>query len=231
MSGNLYLVSTPIGNPDDMTLRAVRVLTESDAVICEERREGSTLLAHLRLVKPLVELNEHTEEQVSETLVERLAAGENLALISDHGTPIVADPGARLVSRALQAGIHVVPVPGASAVIAAMVTSGLPEKRFRFLGQLPPKTETRRRALRALKHEPQTFILLEAPYRLIPLLRSVRDEFGGGRQICVACNLTMPDERIVRGTVGNVIEVFGRQPFRGEFVLVVAGDTTDKQQK
>ncbi len=223
MTGNLFLVSTPIGHPDDLTLRGLRTLAEADAVICEERRIGSTLLARLKLAKPLVELNEHTEEQVATALIERLAAGETLALISDHGTPVVADPGARLVRCALQAGIRVVPVPGASAVVAALVASGLPEKRFRFLGQLPPKTEARRRALRDLKNLPETLILFDAPYRLMPLLKSVREELGDRRQVCVACNLTMPDERILRGTVGQVVEAFRQQPFKGEFVLVVEG--------
>ncbi len=223
MGGILYIVSTPIGNPDDLTLRGRRILEQVDAVICEEQRVGSTLLTHYALTKPLVELNEHTEPEQAAALVERLVSGENLALISDHGTPLVADPGSSLVSQALAAGIRVVPIPGASSIIAALVASGLPANRFRFLGQLPPKTEARRRALRQAADFPETLVVLEAPYRLLPLLRSIVDELGRERRAAVACNLTMSDERMVRGTIGEILEQFEREPFKGEFVLVVEG--------
>jgi 16S rRNA (cytidine1402-2'-O)-methyltransferase len=223
IGGTLYVVSTPIGEPDDITLRALRVLSEAHTVICEERRVGSTLLSHFRIVKPLVELNEHTEKEIVHGLVEQLEKGDSLALISDHGTPVVADPGGELVIRALERRIRVVPVPGASAVIAALVTSGLPAQRFRFLGQLPPKAEARRRALRGIKDLPDTLVLMDAPYRLMPLLKSAQDELGEGRQMVVACNLTMPGERFVRGTARQVVEVFEREPFEGEFVCIVEG--------
>jgi 16S rRNA (cytidine1402-2'-O)-methyltransferase len=226
VAGTLYLVATPIGNPEDITLRALRVLSEADTVVCEERRVGATLLSHYKIHKPLVEFNEHTGVEQVPALLERLARGENLALISDHGTPLVADPGAPLVRRALAAGMRVEPIPGASSIIAALVASGLPAARFRFLGQLSPKTEARRRALRELKDLHETFILLDAPYRLMPLLTSVRDELGAERQVAVACNLTMPDERIVRGTASQVLEEFERRPFKGEFVLMVSGART-----
>lgn len=223
MSGILYLVSTPIGEPDDLTFRARRVLLEVDAVICEEMRIGSTLLSHIKISKPLVELNEHSEEGEVSVLVERLVQGQNLALISDHGTPLIADPGLPLVTRAIQTGIRVVPVPGASSIISALVSSGLPSRRFRFIGQLPPKAELRRRALRDVKNYPETLIVIDAPYRLIPVLRSVQEELGEWRQIVVACNLTMADEHLVRGTVNQVLEAFEREPFKGEFVSLVQG--------
>ncbi len=223
MSGSLYLVSTPIGNPDDLTLRAARILREVDAVVCEELRVGSTLLSRYQIQKPLVELNEHTEVDAVAPLVERLARGENLALVSDHGTPLVSDPGELLVRRALEVNARLVPIPGASSIIAALVVSGLSATRFRFLGQLPPKTEQRRRALSKLKHTRETMILLDAPYRLMPLLKSVNESFGSVRRVAVACNLTMPDERIVRDVLAMVIEEFTARPFKGEFVLVVAG--------
>jgi 16S rRNA (cytidine1402-2'-O)-methyltransferase len=231
MSGILFLVSTPIGDADDITLRGLRILSEVDAVICEERRIGSRLLADYKINRPLVELNEHTEEGSVPLLIERLVRGESLALISDHGTPLVADPGASLVTSALQAGLRMVPVPGASAVMAALVASGLPAHRFRFLGQLPPKTELRRRALRELKNLPETLILLDAPYRLMPLLKDVQRELGHGRPVAVACDLTMPDERLLRGAVGVVIEALERQPFRGEFVLIIQGHNTARNLK
>jgi 16S rRNA (cytidine1402-2'-O)-methyltransferase len=222
-SGVLYLVSTPIGNPDDLTSRARRILGEVDFVVCEERRIGSTLLAHYNIAKPLVELNEHTEPNAVPELVAQLLQGASFALISDHGTPVVADPGALLVNDAVRAGIRVVPIPGASAILAALVASGLPARRFRFLGHLPPNAELRRRALRELKETRETLVLLDAPYRLMPLLKSLLAEFGDARQVAVACNLTLPDERIVRGTIADVVEEFSREPFKGEFVVVVEG--------
>ncbi len=223
MAGILYVVSTPIGNPLDLTLRAKRILAGVDTVVCEEQRVGSTLLAHYGLTKPLVELNEHTQEEQVPVLVEQLVRGENLALISDHGTPLVADPGAGLVNQASAASVRSVPVPGASSVIAALVASGLPASRFRFLGQLPPKTELRQRALERYRDLPETLVLLEAPYRLLQVLSSIKQAWGGERRMAVVCNLTMSDERIVRGTVADVIKVFERDPFKGEFVLVVEG--------
>ncbi len=231
MAGTLYIVSTPIGNPLDLTLRGKRILAEVDAVICEEQRIGSTLLAQHGLTKPLVELNEHTEEEQVGDLIAQLVRGDNLALISDHGTPLVADPGAGLVKKAIAAGVRVVPIPGASSVIAALVASGLPASRFRFLGQLPPKTELRGRALAQVKNLPETLVLLDAPYRLMPMLRSIKQELGGERRMAIACNLTMSDERIVRGTAAEMVRLFEREPFKGEFVLMIEGMPRNPQQR
>jgi 16S rRNA (cytidine1402-2'-O)-methyltransferase len=225
MPGNLYLAATPIGNFQDLTLRAHRVLSEVDAVVCEERRIGSTLLSHYKIEKPLLELNEHSEVAQVPELIRRLKEGESLALISDHGTPLLADPGATLVAQALAAGIRVEPIPGASSIVAALVASGLPSVRFRFQSQLPRKKDARGRALRKLKEVNDSVVLLDAPYRLLPLLQSVNDELGEARQVAVACELTMPDERFVRGPVGDVIQEFRRRPFKGEFVLVIGGHT------
>lgn len=231
MTGELFLVSTPIGNPGDITIRSKRVLSEVDLVICEEVRIGGALLAHLKLDKPMVELNEHTDSAEVDVLVERLAAGQNLALISDHGTPLVADPGAGLVSKAIASGIRVTPIPGASSVTGALVTSGLPGKRFRFLGALPPKTDSRRRALFAVKDVRETLVLIDAPYRLPALLKSISEVLGETRQIVVACNLTMPDERVVRGTVRQIVKVFEKTPFKGEFVCVLQGEAAPAHSK
>ncbi len=231
MSGILYIVSTPIGNPLDLTLRARRILSEVNLVICEEQRIGSTLLSHYELTKPLVELNEHTETEEVPALIERLERGENLALISDHGTPLVADPGGALVQNALKAGIKIVPIPGASSLVAAVVASGLAANRFRFLGQLPPKTELLQRTLAGYKNLPETLVLLEAPYRLMPVLKSIKQELGPARRMAVACNLTMSDEQIVRGTVAEIIQIFEREPFKGEFVLVIEGMPRNPQQR
>lgn len=226
MSGTLFLVAMPIGNYDDITLRAQRVLHEVDAVVCEEPRVGSAVLARYQIDKPLSEVNEHTTVQEQNLLIERLVHGESLALISDHGTPLVQDPGGSLVRQAIRAGIRVEPIPGASAVLAALVASGLPAPRFRFLGQLPPKTDARRRAVRGLREVRETFILLDAPYRLLPLLRTLRDELGEERRSVVACNLTQSDENFVRGMLAQVVAHFEDKAFKGEFVVIVEGHQT-----
>jgi len=224
--GTLFVVATPIGNVQDITLRGARVLREADAVICEERRAGSTLLAQLQIEKPLLELNEHSSADEVRALLERLQNGARLALISDHGTPLVQDPGADLIHAAIEAGIRVEPIPGASSILSALVASGIPAPRFRFLGQLPPKREARKRALQNLCEVQETMILLDAPYRLLPLLEALREEFGKGRRAAVACNLTMPDETFVRGTLQEIVTHFTKQPFKGEFVIVVEGSST-----
>ncbi len=222
----LYIVSTPIGNPDDMTVRALRVLREANVIICEERREGARLLRHFQIDNTLVELNEHTEREFVPALIERLQRGETLALISDHGTPLLADPGGRLVERTIAAQIPVSPVPGASALLSALVVSGLALERFRFVGFLPAKTELRRAALIQLRNERDTWVLLDAPYRLNVLLADLRDIIGADRRISVACELTMPTENIVRGTTAQVCAHFDAHPFKGEFVIVVAGTSS-----
>jgi 16S rRNA (cytidine1402-2'-O)-methyltransferase len=219
----LSIVSTPIGNPDDITLRALRVLREANAVICEERREGARLLKHYQIENQIIDLNEHTERARVPELIERLKRGETLALISDHGTPLLADPGGRLVERAIAAGIQVSAVPGTSALLAALVVSGLPLERFRFVGFLPAKKEERRAALAKLRDERYTWVVFDAPYRLLAVLEDLRGALGAERRVVVACNLTMPDENIVRGTAAQVAAHFAKHPFKGEFVVVVAG--------
>lgn len=219
----LYIVSTPIGHPDDITLRALRVMREANNVICEERREGARLLKHYQIENTLIDLNEHTEHALTPELIERLKRGETLALISDHGTPLIADPGGRLVERAIAAGIQVSAVPGASSLLAALVVSGLPLECFRFVGMLPAKTTDRRAALAKLRDERDTWVVLDAPYRLSVLLEDLRGVLGAERRIVVACNLTMPEEILVRGTMQEVVRYFESKPFKGEFVVVVSG--------
>lgn len=219
----LYLVSTPIGNPDDITLRALNILRAANTVICEERREGARLLRHYQIENQLVELNEHTERASAPLLIERLKRGETLALISDHGTPLLADPGARLVQQAIAAGVPVSAAPGASSVLAALVVSGMALEHFRFVGLLPAKKELRRAALAQLKHERATWVVLDAPYRLTAILADLRGVVGADRRVAVACNLTTASEQIIRGTLRQVSEHFQTQPFKGEFVVVVNG--------
>jgi len=219
----LFIVSTPIGNPDDITVRALRTLGEATAVVCEERRIGSRLLHTYQLENEIVDLNEHTERERIPELIERLKRGETLALISDHGTPLLADPGARFTERAIAEGIPISAVPGTSSLLAALVISGLPMDQFRFAGMLPVKTEARRAALGKLSHERHTWVVLDAPYRLAAVLEDMRTAVGANRQVVVACELTRPTEKVVRGAAGQVVEHFRIHPFKGEFVIVVAG--------
>lgn len=221
----LYLVSTPIGNPDDITLRALRVLREANAVICEEPREGARLLRHYKIdaSRELVALNEHTERTRVSELIARLHGGQTLALISDHGTPLLNDPGGRLVQRALAENIPVSAVPGASALLAALVVSGLPLERFRFVGFLPAKKEARRAALAQLRAERDTWVIFDAPYRLGAVLTDLNRALEPDRQVVVACNLTTPEENIVRGKMFQVFDRFQKNPFKGEYTIIIAG--------
>ncbi len=221
----LYIVSTPIGNPDDITLRALRVLRDANAVICEEQRDGARLLRHYQIDAPreIIDLNEHTERERVPELIERLKRGETFALISDHGTPLLADPGARLVARAIAEKIAVTAVPGASSLLAALVVSGLPMERFRFVGLLPAKKEARRAALGKLREERDTWVVFDAPYRLSALLTDLRGALGAERRIVVTCSLTMESEQIIRGTMKQIVAHFEKNLFKGEYVIVVAG--------
>lgn len=228
--GTLYIVATPIGNFSDLTLRARRVLQECDAVICEERRAGSTLLAHFQIEKPLYEWNEHSRAEEAQALLAQLQNGANLALISDHGTPLVQDPGGELVGAAIRAQVRVEPIPGPSAVLAALVASGLPAARFRFVGHLPRKSAERARALHDLRALRETLIFIDAPYRLGAMLEALAETLGQERRAAVACNLTMPDENFVRGTLEEIRAHFTATPFKGEFVIVVEGNT-EKSKK
>jgi 16S rRNA (cytidine1402-2'-O)-methyltransferase len=221
--GILYVVATPIGNYADLTLRGLRVLQDCDAVVCEERRAGSTLLNHFQVNKPLYEWNEHSRPEDARALFELLAQGKNLALISDHGTPLIQDPGAELLNAAIRENIRIEPIPGASAILAALVASGIPAPHFRFIGRLPQKKEERARTLNALRDLRETMILIDVPYRLDALLKSLSDAFGESRRAAVACNLTMPDELFVRGTLNEILAHFAGHPFKGEFVIVVQG--------
>lgn len=224
MSGILHLVSTPIGNPDDITHRALRILREADVVVCEERKEGERLLARYAIGGKLIEtLNEHNEAAASFHIMEHLMAGRNVAVISDAGTPVFSDPGRILVQRAAGAGVRVVAVPGPSSLLPALTVSGFAIDRFVFCGFLSPKTTRRKTELRNLRSETRTLVLMDTPYRLVPLIRDVAELFGEGRRICVAFNLTMPDETVYRGTAGELSRMFEKKGLKGEFVLVVEG--------
>jgi 16S rRNA (cytidine1402-2'-O)-methyltransferase len=223
MSGRLFLVATPIGNVEDITLRALRVLKEVDLVVCEERREGERFLHHWGIAKPLETLNEHNEHAATHVFLEVLKSGKSLALISDGGTPVFSDPGSELVRRAGEEGITVTPVPGASSLMPALTASGFGIDQFLFYGWLSPKKERRQAELRQLVRERRAIVIMDTPYRLMSLLRDLASAFGEGRRMCLAYNLTMPDEQIFRGTAKGLYEGISARALKGEFVVVIEG--------
>lgn len=222
MPGTLYLVATPIGNLEDITLRALRVLKEVDLVAAEDTRHSRKLFAHYGIGTSLTSYFAHNEREKGEKLLAALREGRSVALISDAGTPAISDPGYLLVYACRQEGIPVTPVPGPSALIAALAASALPTERFAFEGFLPPRSKPRREALRALAGEPRTLLFYEAPHRLAATLADIGTEMGEGREVVVARELTKLHEEFFRGTAAEAVEHFGRGRVRGEIVLLVA---------
>jgi len=227
-SARLYVVATPIGNLEDITLRALRVLAEADVVAAEDTRHSRALLARHGLDRKLLALHEHNEEQQAPRLLERLRSGHSVALISDAGTPLLSDPGFRLVSLAAAEGIEVVAVPGPSAVTAALSISGLPTDRFVFEGFLPARRAARCAALERLRSEPRTVVFFESSHRVADSLADLATVFGRDRQAAICRELTKQFETVLRGSLGNLSERIASDPDqrRGEFVLVVAGCAT-----
>lgn len=231
MAGVLYLVATPIGNFDDITIRAINVLKAVDLVVYEERREGERLLRHLDIHKPLESLNEHNEAAASYNILDHLKAGRNVALVSDCGTPVFSDPGQLLVRKAILQSIKIVPVPGASSLMPALTVSGFSIDQFVFYGWLSPKKERRRAELRQLLQEKRTIVLMDTPYRLVPLLHDLAEAFGTARRICIAFNLTLPDEEMFYGTPAELYKRFSSKEMKGEFVIVVEGRDNEPAAK
>lgn len=220
--GELFLVSTPIGNLKDITLRALEVLGTVDRIACEDTRVSGGLLAHYGIKAPLISYHAHNEAAASEALLGQLVAGARIALISDAGTPLLSDPGARLVNAAIEAGVRVTPIPGASALLSAVSIAGLPTDSFYYGGFLPSKTGARAAALAALSGIPATLVFYEAPHRLLDTLTAMHSAWGE-REAAVARELTKLYEECVRGTFTDVIAHFTQTPPRGECVMVVAG--------
>jgi 16S rRNA (cytidine1402-2'-O)-methyltransferase len=221
MPASLYLVATPIGNLEDITLRALRVLREADVIACEDTRQTGKLLAHFGIDKPTVSYHEHNEAARTQELLARLEAGAQVALVSDAGTPLISDPGYRLVTAAIAAGIPVVPVPGASAVLGALAAAGLPTDAFRFCGFLPAKSGQRRKALEELRKEDCTIIFYEAPHRIVDTLSDVSAVYGD-RPVVVARELTKFYEEFLRGTADQIGEQLAARPsVKGEITLLI----------
>jgi len=231
MPGTLYIVGTPIGNLEDITFRAVRVLREADLIACEDTRQTRKLLEHYGVAKPVVSYHEHNEAARAAGLVEKLLQGLNVAVVSDAGTPLVADPGYRVVKAAIEAGIRVEPVPGPSAILAALAASGLPTDAFRFGGFLPAKRAQRRRALEALKAERATAVFFEAPHRLLDALEDIADVLGPG-PVVIAREITKLHEEFLRGSAGELRELLaGRGAVKGEITLLIGAPQSRREEE
>jgi len=221
VAGILYIVATPIGNLEDITLRALRVLREVDWIACEDTRRTRKLLEHFGIAKPMVSYHEHNESGRAAELVEKLSSGGSGALVSDAGTPLISDPGYRLMQAAIAAAIPVVPVPGVSAAVSALSAAGLPTDAFRFCGFLPPKSSQRRKTLEQWKSDPATLIFYETPHRILEALEDVTAVMGL-RPVVVARELTKLHEEFLRGTAAEVrAELASRPSVKGEITLLI----------
>ena len=223
MPGTLHIVATPIGNLEDITLRAVRVLKEADLVACEDTRQTQKLLAHLGIEKKMVSYHEHNELTRSAEIVKQLEEGAMVALVSDAGMPGISDPGYRLIGMAIRHQINVIPVPGASAFVAALAASGLPTDSFRFSGFLPAKSGPRRTLLEEVATSPRTQVFYEAPHRLIETLRDIVEIMGAARPVVVAREVTKIHEEFARGRAADVLQDFSARPgeVKGEITLMI----------
>ena len=218
----LYLVATPIGNLEDITLRALRVLKEVDVIACEDTRQTQKLLNHYAIATRTTSYHEHNEMTKSAELVKEMQEGASVALVTDAGMPGISDPGYRLISLAIRHHVPVVPVPGASAFLAALVASGLPTDSFRFSGFLPAKRGERRAALESVKSSPRTQVFYEAPHRIVEALEDVVEVLGGARRVVVAREVTKIHEEFLRGRSGEVLETLrAREAVKGEITLLI----------
>lgn len=228
--GTLYIVPTPVGNMEDMTYRAVRILKEVDVVLAEDTRTSGILLKHFDIHNHLLSHHKFNEHGTSQSVVERLLAGQNVALISDAGTPGISDPGFFLVREAVRAGVEVQCLPGATAFVPALVSSGLPCDRFAFEGFLPQK-KGRQTKILSLADEPRTMIFYESPYRLVKTLEQFAEVYGAERQVSVCREISKVHEESVRGTLAEVAAHFREHEPKGEIVIVLAGKENSSQAK
>ncbi|HTR44944.1 MAG TPA: 16S rRNA (cytidine(1402)-2'-O)-methyltransferase [Thermodesulfovibrionales bacterium] len=222
MAGTLYIVSTPIGNLEDITLRALRVLKEVDEIAAEDTRHSSRLLNHYGIAKPLISYWGEKEKVKSEEVLAKLLSGLSIALISDAGTPGISDPGSVLIGRAIEEGIDIVPVPGPSALVAAISISGLPIREFSFIGFLPPRRSQRLKALTDLSTEKRTLIFYEAPHRILDTVEEMYEVFGE-RKAALVKEITKIHEEALRGKLSDVIRMLAETTIAGEYVILVEG--------
>jgi len=221
----LYVVATPIGNLEDISYRAVRILSEVDLIAAEDTRHSRVLLSHYNITTALQAFHEHNEAQLEGRILERISAGQSVALISDAGTPLISDPGYRLVRAAREAGLPVYAVPGASAITAALSVAGLPTDRFAFEGFLPAKAAARRKKLEALSHETRTLVFFESSHRIEAAIADMTEAFGSQRQVAVCRELTKKFETVLRHPLAELNSqlVQDSNQSRGEFVVIVGG--------
>jgi 16S rRNA (cytidine1402-2'-O)-methyltransferase len=221
MAGTLYIVPTPIGNYDDITVRGLKTLQSVDMIVCEEYKEARRLLSALQITKDLISLNEHNEKDTASDVVALLKEGKNLALISDCGTPLFSDPGTYLINLCIQANISVIPLPGTSSLMTALSGSGFDINRFQYYGWLSPKREIRSGELQRLRKIQGLIVLLETPYRLIRLLEDLASTFSKNTRGVLAYELTKPDECYYRGTLEEILDTAKKKSLKGEFVMLV----------
>jgi len=221
MNRKLYLVSTPIGNHDDITLRALKILQEADFIICEEYKEGRRLLSQYKIEKELIALNEHNEKESVNEILLKIINGQNAALISDCGTPLFSDPGHLLVEVCISQRIDIVPVPGANSLLPALTGSGLDFEKFFYYGWLSPKKDIRRQELYKLKYMKYVIVILDTPYRIKPLLADVVKMIGKNTRVVLAFELTKKGEIFYRGTAEEILKIAEQKNLKGEFVLLV----------
>lgn len=226
MSGKIYLVATPIGNLEDITLRAIRILKESDIVVCEDTRQTLKLLNHLQISKPMICFHRHSTEGRLEEIIKKVKSGKNIAYASDAGTPVISDPGEEIVKRAIEEKIEIVPIPGPCALIAALITSGIDAKEFTFLGFLPLNKKSRKEKLNDIKNARKTTILYEAPHKLKETLNDLK-EITEKREIVLAREITKIHEEYISGTAEELIEKVPEP--KGEFVIVI--DKNNEEEK
>jgi len=221
MNGRLYIVSTPIGNYNDITLRALEVLKSVNFIICEEFKDARRLLSQYKIEKELVTLNEHNENESVDEILPRLIKGETAALISDCGTPLFSDPGHLLLDLCLSSKVQVIPVPGASSLLTAIMASGLHLEKFYYYGWLSPKKEERQKELSKLRYLKEALIFLDTPYRLKSLLMDVLKIFPKQTDVVLAFELTSSNEKFYRGSIEEVLKIAESKNLKGEFVLIL----------
>ncbi|MDC4225143.1 MAG: 16S rRNA (cytidine(1402)-2'-O)-methyltransferase [Candidatus Manganitrophus sp.] len=223
MSGTLYVVSTPIGNLEDITLRALRILKEVAVIAAEDTRHTQKLLSHFDIHTTLTSYHDFNKEEKTPVLLSKMAEGASIAIVADAGTPTLSDPGFYLIREAIRAGLPVSPIPGPAAAIAALAVSGLPPDRFIFEGFLPKKKGARARRLEQLKPDPRTLIFYESPFRIVGLLEEIKTILGD-RPVVVGREMTKMFEEFIRGSVTEVLEKIGKKTVKGEITLVVGGN-------
>ena len=228
MNGKLYLVATPIGNLDDITLRAINVLKEVDVIAAEDTRHSLKLLNHLEISKPLISYHRHNEEIRTEELIKELKTGKNIGLVSDAGTPGICDPGEEIIKKCIEESIKVVPIPGACAMINALITSGISTKEFIFLGFLPLNKKSRKEKLEEIKNANKTIILYEAPHKLKNTLKDLSDILQS-REVVLARELTKIHEEYIRGTVKELMEKTDN--LKGEMILIIEKNNKDNEEE